>query len=225
MITLARKKKESGSGGGGGNGGSTTGSTAGGGGTASSGPLSDAPKRISIREFLLVKEVQELEQNLPITCKVTFHDPNVLSEFTLVISPNEGFWCGGRFKFSILVPEEYNMAVSGLSGFGCQIQGRLIPNSFPLKPPKVKCLTKLWHPNISVEGDICLSLLRLNSIDGLGWAPTRRLKDVIWGLNSLFTDLLNFDDPLNIEAAEQYSKDKERFQAKVREYVSAYARR
>ncbi|XP_040171034.1 NEDD8-conjugating enzyme UBE2F-like [Anopheles arabiensis] len=204
MITLARKKKESGSGGGGGggNGGSTTGSTAGGGGAGGGGPLSDAPKRISIREFLLVKEVQELEQNLPITCKVTFHDPNVLSEFTLVISPNEGFWCGGRFKFSILVPEEYNMA-----------------------PPKVKCLTKLWHPNISVEGDICLSLLRLNSIDGLGWAPTRRLKDVIWGLNSLFTDLLNFDDPLNIEAAEQYSKDKERFQAKVREYVSAYARR
>ncbi|XP_050080943.1 NEDD8-conjugating enzyme UBE2F-like [Anopheles maculipalpis] len=196
MITLARKKKESGNGGGaGGNGGSTTGSTG-------SSPMADTPKRISIREFLLVKEVQELEQNLPTTCKVTFHDPNVLSEFTLVISPNEGFWCGGRFKFSILVPEEYNMA-----------------------PPKVKCLTKLWHPNISVDGDICLSLLRLNSIDGLGWAPTRRLKDVIWGLNSLFTDLLNFDDPLNIEAAEQYSKDKERFQAKVREYVSAYARR
>lgn len=58
---------------------------------------------------------------------------------------------------------------------------------FVLQPPKVKCLTKLWHPNISVNGDICLSLLRQNSIDGLGWAPTRKLKDVIWGLNSLFT--------------------------------------
>ncbi|XP_053686867.1 NEDD8-conjugating enzyme UBE2F-like [Sabethes cyaneus] len=178
MITLTRKKKES------------------------SGAMMDSSKRISIREFLLVKEVQELEQNLPCTCKIAFQDPNVLSDFTLVITPNEGFWQGGRFKFSLHVPEEYNMA-----------------------PPKVKCLTKLWHPNISVEGDICLSLLRLNSIDGLGWAPTRRLKDVIWGLNSLFTDLLNFDDPLNIEAAEQYSKDKDKFQAKVREYVSAHARR
>jgi ubiquitin-conjugating enzyme E2 F len=38
-------------------------------------------------------------------------------------------------------------------------------------------------------------------MDGTGWAPTRTLKDVVWGLNSLFTDLLNFDDPLNIEAA------------------------
>lgn len=98
-------------------------------------------------------------------------------------------------------------------------------NLLIFQPPKVKCLTKLWHPNISVDGDICLSLLRLNSIDGMGWAPTRRLKDVIWGLNSLFTDLLNFDDPLNIEAAQQYSKDKDKFQTKVREYVVSFARR
>ncbi|RZF41953.1 hypothetical protein LSTR_LSTR015577 [Laodelphax striatellus] len=94
-----------------------------------------------------------------------------------------------------------------------------------MAPPSVKCLTKLWHPNISEEGDICLSLLRQNSIDGLGWAPTRRLKDVIWGLNSLFTDLLNFDDPLNIEAAELYLKDRDQFRNKVREYVSQFARR
>ncbi|XP_055625549.1 NEDD8-conjugating enzyme UBE2F-like [Toxorhynchites rutilus septentrionalis] len=178
MITLTRKKKDA------------------------SNSAADSSKRISIREFLLVKEVQELDQNLPNTCKITFQDPNVLSEFTLVITPNEGFWQGGRFKFVLFVPEEYNMA-----------------------PPKVKCVTKLWHPNISVEGDICLSLLRLNSIDGLGWAPTRRLKDVIWGLNSLFTDLLNFEDPLNIEAAEQFARDKDKFQAKVREYVATYARR
>ncbi|KAG7235128.1 hypothetical protein INR49_025233 [Caranx melampygus] len=33
-------------------------------------------------------------------------------------------------------------------------------------------------------------------------------KDVVWGLNSLFTDLLNFDDPLNIDAAEHHLRDK-----------------
>ncbi|XP_059198954.1 NEDD8-conjugating enzyme UBE2F isoform X3 [Centropristis striata] len=32
--------------------------------------------------------------------------------------------------------------------------------------------------------------------------------DVVWGLNSLFTDLLNFDDPLNIDAAEHHLRDK-----------------
>lgn len=50
------------------------------------------------------------------------------------------------------------------------------------------------------------------------------LKDLIFGLNSLFTDLLNFDDPLNLEAAEQYVRSKRDFQAKVNEYVQHFAR-
>jgi ubiquitin-protein ligase len=41
-----------------------------------------------------------------------------------------------------------------------------------------------------------------------GWLPTRRLIDVVLGLNSLFTDLLDFDDPLNAEAADQWRQDK-----------------
>uniref|UniRef100_A0AAQ4RSJ1 E2 NEDD8-conjugating enzyme n=1 Tax=Gasterosteus aculeatus aculeatus TaxID=481459 RepID=A0AAQ4RSJ1_GASAC len=101
--------------------------------------------------------------------------------------PNEGYYQSGRFEFEINVPEAYNMV-----------------------PPKVRCLTRIWHPNITETGEICLSLLREHSIDGTGWAPTRTLKDVVWGLNSLFTDLLNFDDPLNIDAAEHHLKDKVR---------------
>ncbi|XP_046996526.1 NEDD8-conjugating enzyme UBE2F-like isoform X1 [Schistocerca americana] len=162
----------------------------------------DANKRVSVRDKLLVKEVQEMEQTLPVTCKVHFDNPDILYDFTLTVMPDEGYWMGGRFVFHIHVTEEYNMA-----------------------PPSVKCLTKLWHPNISEDGDICLSLLRQNSIDGMGWAPTRKLKDVIWGLNSLFTDLLNFDDPLNIEAAELYTRDKDAFRSKVREYVNKFAKR
>ncbi|KAG8196956.1 hypothetical protein JTE90_009015 [Oedothorax gibbosus] len=158
--------------------------------------------RVSIRDKLLVKEVQELESNLPPTCRTHFPNPNELHRFEVTITPDEGYWYDGKFKFLIEVPDEYNMV-----------------------PPKCKCLTRLWHPNINEEGAICLSLLRQSSIDGLGWAPTRRLKDVVWGLNSLFTDLLNFEDPLNNEAAEHYSRDKEGFKAKVRDFVQRYARR
>ncbi|KAM9710104.1 NEDD8-conjugating enzyme UBE2F isoform 2-T2 [Menidia menidia] len=93
-----------------------------------------------------------------------------------------------------------------------------------LLPPKVRCLTRIWHPNITENGEICLSLLREHSIDGTGWAPTRTLKDVVWGLNSLFTDLLNFDDPLNIDAAEHHLRDKEDFRNKVQDYIKHYAR-
>lgn len=71
----------------------------------------DNTKRISVRDRLLVKEVQEMEQNLPSTCKVYFSDPNVLSEFILIITPDEGHWKDGKFKFNINVLEEYNMTV------------------------------------------------------------------------------------------------------------------
>jgi len=156
-------------------------------------------KRISIRDRLLVKEVHELHQNLPSSCHLQFDDEDKLHEFVVTISPEEGHWAKGSFKFTVVVTEDYNMA-----------------------PPIVKCKTKLWHPNINEEGAVCLSLLRQSSIDELGWAPTRRLKDVVWGLNSLFTDLLNFEDPLNIEAAEMYGKDATAFQSKVNEYIRKY---
>ena len=158
--------------------------------------------RISVRDKLLVKEVQEMESTLPTGCKVKFDDPNALHDFCLTISPDEGFWTGGKFRFHIHIGEEYNIT-----------------------PPEVKCLTRLWHPNISEDGEVCLSILRQNSIDGMGWAPTRRLRDVIWGLNSLFTDLLNFDDPLNSAAAEHYQQDKEAFRLKTKQWVLKYAKR
>ncbi|XP_025246326.1 NEDD8-conjugating enzyme UBE2F-like isoform X3 [Theropithecus gelada] len=112
-----------------------------------------------------------------------------------------GYYQGGKFQLETEVPDAYNMV-----------------------PPKVKYLTKIWHPNITETGEICLSLLREHSMDGSGWAPTRTLKDVIWGLNSLFTDLLNFDDPLNIEAAEHHLRDKGDFRNKVDDYIKRYAR-
>lgn len=89
MITLTRKLKKD----------------------ATSGGQANESRRISVRDRLLVKEVQEMEQNLPSTCNAYFSDPNVLSEFTLTITPDEGFWKDGKFKFNISVPEEYNMTV------------------------------------------------------------------------------------------------------------------
>uniref|UniRef100_A0A8C6LML8 E2 NEDD8-conjugating enzyme n=1 Tax=Nothobranchius furzeri TaxID=105023 RepID=A0A8C6LML8_NOTFU len=138
---------------------------------------SDSTHRVSIRDRLLTKEVAELEANLPSTCKASFPDENKLHHFQLAVSPDEGYYQSGKFQFEIDVPEAYNMV-----------------------PPKVRCLTRIWHPNITENGEICLSLLREHSIDGTGWAPTRTLK--------VKSDLLNFDDPLNIDAAEHHLRDK-----------------
>ncbi|XP_033126322.1 NEDD8-conjugating enzyme UBE2F-like [Anneissia japonica] len=164
---------------------------------------SSKTQRASVRDKLLAKEVPEMKDNLPATCEVEFENVDSLHHFELAICPEEGYWRGGRFVFYIEVPEEYNIV-----------------------PPKVKCLTRLYHPNITEEGgSICLSLLREHSVDGTGWAPTRRLKDVVWGLSSLFLDLVDFDDPLNSSAADLYLRDKKAFEEKVLDYVEHYAKR
>uniref|UniRef100_A0A8C5Y7P3 E2 NEDD8-conjugating enzyme n=1 Tax=Microcebus murinus TaxID=30608 RepID=A0A8C5Y7P3_MICMU len=136
------------------------------------------------------------------TRRVSVRDKLLVKEVAALEAnlPYEGYYQGGEFQFETEVPDAYNMV-----------------------PPRVKCLTRIWRPNITETGEICLSLLREHSIDGTGWAPTRTLKDVVWGLNSLFTDLLNFDDPLNIEAAGHHLRDKEDFRSKVDDYISVDA--
>lgn len=105
-----------------------------------------------------------------------------------------------------------------------QIDAAVVENIVYLQPPVVKCLTRVWHPNINEDGAICLSLLRENSLDAFGWRPTRNMTEVVHGLASLFTDLMDFDDPLNQQAAEQYQQNRNNFESKVRDYIYKYAR-
>lgn len=70
-------------------------------------------RRALIRDRLLVREIQNMEKDLPKTCSVNFRDPHVLSEFILTIKPDEGFYRNGTFHFQVSVPEEYNMTVGG----------------------------------------------------------------------------------------------------------------
>lgn len=156
-------------------------------------------KQMSIRSRFLTQEVSDIQSCLPSTCSIHFEDVDDLRELAVTVQPDEGYWKGGRFVFHILVPSEYNV-----------------------KPPIVQCHTKLWHPNITEDGKICLSILREHSLDGTGWLPTRTLKDVVWGLDSLFTDLCDFEDPLNTAAAEQHAVNKAAFQRKVQDYISRF---
>jgi hypothetical protein len=47
--------------------------------------------------------------------------------------------------------------------------------------------TVMVGPCLLIYSAFSFSLLREHTIDGSGWAPTRKLKDLVWGINSLFT--------------------------------------
>ncbi|KAF9225485.1 E2 ubiquitin-conjugating enzyme [Gyrodon lividus] len=135
--------------------------------------------KTSAAQIRVQKDLTELD--LPPTMKTHFPDPIDLLNFTLTITPDEGMYRGGAFKFSFT-----------------------INNNYPHEPPKVKCTQTIYHPNVDLEGNVCLNILRED------WKPVLNLNSVMVGLQYLFLEP-NADDPLNKEAAEELRKNREMF--------------
>jgi len=139
-------------------------------------------------DLRLRKDLGELDLGST-TATVDLPDPENLREFTITLTPVEGFYCGASYVFKITVPTAY-----------------------PHEPPKALCLTKVFHPNIDEEGKVCLNILRAD------WKPVLTMKAVIFGLELLFIEP-NPDDPLNKAAAKMLREDKRLFQQTVTRYM------
>jgi ubiquitin-conjugating enzyme E2 M len=82
----------------------------------------------------------------------------------------------------------------GIFNFECKI-----PNEFPNISPEFKCIEKIYHPNIDIDGHVCLNILRSD------WKPTLTLQLIFAGILHLFLQP-NPNDPLNKEAANDLAK-------------------
>ncbi|KAH8040809.1 hypothetical protein HPB51_012979 [Rhipicephalus microplus] len=87
------------------------------------------------REF---KEVVKSEEVAKCAIKVELVNDNYTELRGEIAGPPDTPYEGGTFVLEIHVPETY-----------------------PFNPPKVRFITKIWHPNISsVTGAICLDILK-----------------------------------------------------------------
>jgi len=140
-------------------------------------------KKSSAAQLRIQKDLNELK--LPSTCSTDFPDPDDLLTFKLVICPDEGFYKQGRFVFNFKVGPNY-----------------------PHEPPKVKCETAVYHPNIDLQGNVCLNILRED------WKPVLAISSVVYGLQHLLLEP-NAEDPLNKEAAEVLRSNRRLFEQNV----------
>lgn len=88
-------------------------------------------------------------------------------------------------------------------------------NSFPFQAPKIKFITKIFHPNVSNSGDICLDILKDQ------WSPALTVSKALLSICALMSDP-NANDPLNADVASVFKKDRKQFESKVREYVESF---
>lgn len=93
----------------------------------------------------------------------------------------------------------------------------MINMDYPFKPPTVMFVNRCWHPNIGVNGHVCVDILQKS------WAPSLSIYHVLQSVQSMLDDP-DPTSPLNAEAANMWiratrSGDKTAYAAVVRANV------
>lgn len=150
---------------------------------AHTGPEMTASKRVA-------KELEDLQKELPrYLGKLFSDDANVL------------VW------HALLLPEKppYN-----LRAFNLRIS---FPEEYPFKPPTVTFTTRIYHPNVDSEGQVCLPI-----ISNENWKPCTKTCQVLEALNVL-VNRPEPGQPLRVELADQLTQDPELFNRKAEEFT------
>lgn len=85
-----------------------------------------------------------------------------------------------------------------------------------MEPPKVRFLTKIYHPNIDKLGRICLDILKKK------WSPALQIRTVLLSVQALLS-APNPDDPLANDVADHWKKDEGSAIKTAKEWTLKYA--
>lgn len=141
----------------------------------------------------IIKETSRLLSEPAPGISATPHEEN-LRHFNVVIAgPAQSPFEGGVFRLELYLPSDYPMAA-----------------------PKVRFLTKIYHPNVDRLGRICLDILKDK------WSPALQIRTVLLSIQALLS-APNPDDPLANDVADHWKKDEQGAIKTAREYTRKYA--
>ena len=141
----------------------------------------------------ITKELKDITKDPPSNCSAGMVSDDMFHWEATIIGPSDSPYSGGMFNLDIHFPADY-----------------------PFKPPKVKFKTPIFHPNINKNGSICLDVLNKN------WSPALTISKLLLSISSLLTDP-NPDDPLDVQAANIYKENIEKYNQIARNYTLKHA--
>ena len=87
---------------------------------------------------------------------------------------------------------------------------------FPESPPVVRCLTKIYHPNVDRLGRICLDVLKDK------WSPALQIRTVLLSIQALLS-APNPDDPLSEKIAKAWKDNEAEALKTAKEWTQRFA--
>ncbi|KAK1790813.1 hypothetical protein P4O66_014658 [Electrophorus voltai] len=150
----------------------------------------------------LMLEMKSLQEEPVEGFKITLVDEADLYNWEVAIfGPPNTLYEGGYFKARIKFPVDY-----------------------PYSPPAFRFLTKMWHPNIYENGDVCISILhppvddpQSGELPSERWNPTQNVRTILLSVISLLNEPNTFS-PANVDASVMYRKWRDS-KGKDREYA------
>ncbi|OON23564.1 ubiquitin--protein ligase [Opisthorchis viverrini] len=89
------------------------------------------------------------------------------------------------------------------------------PPDYPYSPPSMQFLTKMFHPNIYADGEVCISILHSPGEDPQSdelaserWNPTQNVRTILLSVISLLNEP-NIHSAAHVDASISYRKWKE----------------
>ncbi|KAK2423763.1 ubiquitin-conjugating enzyme [Trifolium repens] len=147
---------------------------------------SNLPRRI-------IKETQRLLSEPAPGISASPSEDNMRYFNVMILGPTQSPYEGGVFKLELFLPEEYPMAA-----------------------PKVRFLTKIYHPNIDKLGRICLDILKDK------WSPALQIRTVLLSIQALLS-APNPDDPLSENIAKHWKSNEAEAVETAKEWTRLYA--
>ncbi|KAB5594094.1 Ubiquitin-conjugating enzyme E2 [Ceratobasidium theobromae] len=134
-------------------------------------------------------ELKEIQNNPVQGLSVVTDDDNMLTWNCAIKALDDSPYKKGIFKFKVVLPDDY-----------------------PFKPPVVTFLTKIYHPGVNEEGQICLPILRDE------WKPGVSLSAVLSTISQKINNP-SPDDPYEPAIAAQLKDNKSEFLVKAQEWT------